>query len=156
MNRNILIISILIFITGCCTTKIVSPRQAFFMKNPELKKYYVRFDETSFDVIGEHIQDKCEGRLSLLRSVKENLNKYDDINEYFELVDKRISEDCEWQMDYIREIRKDFDHEKDSLFYYSYKNGDYLEDGWIVIRNGNIRKKYILGKTSNDVDEKDK
>ena len=134
-----------LLVVGCSTSsQVAAPKREFFLRNPALKDRYVEFNETSIETIRQCVEDALHGKLAILSGVRKNLPASPTTAEYLGAVEKRLHDDYEGKMEFIREIAQSFDPDRDSLFYYSYKDDTRQEQGWAIVRNGRLQKKFPL------------
>jgi hypothetical protein len=128
---------------GCKSPKVLTPREAFYLNNPKAREHYMELNETSIETIRRCIEETHFGRLSLLKSVRQNM-RVADPEAYFTEVEKRLKDDYEGKMEFVKEIERDCSPGRDVVFYYSYHGPNGQEQGWMIVRNGQVRKKYPL------------
>lgn len=128
-------------LVGCSTT---SPKEAFFRKHPDLRSRYVRFDEASPDVIRDFRQQSYRSELAVLNGFREHFSQDSDVTNYVAQVQARLDQFHDGDMKFGRQLEQDFNAKTDQLFFYDYREGRYQEQGWLILRRGQIFKKYQI------------
>jgi hypothetical protein len=146
MIVRLLILAALSVGVGC--QSVVTPKQAFFSKNPELKNRYVQLDEITIAVLEELTNQKYHSVETLLSGFRQRAT-----NECPSLVagidgSLRLSKTFhQGDLERIAELKNAFDERTDHLFYYVCKDGKEYERGWLLLRQGSVVKKLPLGMT---------
>ena len=135
----------LVFI-GCST---VTPKDAFFRHSPNLKSKYVQFDEASPGVIEDFMWERYNSKLRFLDALCERFPQHSDVTNYASQVRERVEQFHQDDVKFRDQLKHDFDAKMDSIFYYDYREGDFQEQGWLILRRDQIFKKYPIstGKT---------
>jgi len=134
-------------LVGCTDAKISSPKEAFFTRHPELKDKYVEFSETSVGAVQACFDDIYQAKMTLMKGIQKSLKTGVSPDDYFKGLEARIRENHESKVNFLQTIKRDFDSEKENIFYYSYKDDRGEEQGWAIVRDGRIRKKYPIGSS---------
>ena len=141
---RLLILAALSLGVGCQT--VVTPKQAFFSKNPELKNHYVRLDEITLALLEELTDQKYHSVETLLSGFRQRATN--DCPSLVAGVDGalRVSKTFhQGDLERIAELKNAFDGSTDHLFYYVCRNGKDYERGWLLLRHGSVVKKLPLG-----------
>jgi len=128
-------------VAGCRTTS-PSTKQVFFQRHPELRERYVQFYETSLEAIDDEIDSKAASHYTLIRILLESYPNYPDLVKHLEVVKKRWESATAHEHDYVQQIRREFDPGTDAMFFFRYIEGDNYEFGWLILRRGEIYKKF--------------
>jgi len=137
-----------------CRTAPVSAKQAYFQKHPELKAHYVQFYETSIEAIERCSDEKHMGKRTLVDSLRKDFAKYPDLVERLDAIKARQDDSWDGERQYLKQIKREFRPATDALFFYDYHKGDKEEQGWLILRRGEIHKKYWLGSSFDEPGEK--
>jgi len=143
----ILRVSLLIaLLLGSGCRSVITPKQDFSSKHPELRKLYIQLDETSLALIEETANQKQNSIETLLAGVRKRATN--DCPSLVAGIDAslRLSRGFhQGDLERIAELKNAFDERTDHLFYYVCKDGEEYERGWLILRHGNVIKKLPLG-----------
>jgi hypothetical protein len=141
--RVALVASFAIALVGCSTT---TPKEAFFRQHPEQKSGYVRFDEASPEVIADFRRRAYDSETAILRGVAERFPQYADVTNYAGQVRARVDQLHAGDEQIHQQMAWDFDPKTDHLFYYDFRDGSHQEQGWLILRHGQVFKKYWIAR----------
>jgi hypothetical protein len=65
-----------------------------------------------------------------------------DLIERSKVVKKRWEDGTAHEHKYVQQIRQEFDLGTDALFFFRYSEADNYEFGWLILRQGEIHKKF--------------
>jgi hypothetical protein len=138
-----------------CQTTVLTPKEAFFRRHPELRSRYVTFAETSFEVIDDAREHSYRSRERMAEILREDFSKYPDLVERLDGIRKRLTTGRDGERDYWRDAKKQFNARTDALFYYDYREPDGAqEQGWVIIRGGEIHRKFWAASSLDKREEK--
>jgi hypothetical protein len=123
-----------------CTTIVRSEADLLFLHHPELKSKYVRLDPTTTALLKEQAMAEAIVRKHCINALEERLTNAVSIAEIQQM--KRIAETIyEGDMQPIMEMQEAISVHGGQLYVYAYRDGQYGEDGLVLISGGEIRKK---------------
>jgi hypothetical protein len=141
--RALLVMCCAFALFGCSTT---NPKETFFRQHPDLKSKYVRFDEASPEVIQDFRSQAYGSETAIIRGFCEHFPQYSDVTNYAGLVRSRVDQFHEGDVKFDKQLEEDFDRKSDLLFYYDYHDGNFQEQGWLILRHNQIFKTYWISR----------
>jgi hypothetical protein len=141
------------FLTGCRTTSMVTPREAFFQKHPNLRARYDEFYETSPEAIAEANERKLTFGIIQIHEIQKSYAKYPDLVQNLDVVEKRLVTYRDEGLPIVKEIKKVFNPKTDALFWYDYGSGGNQGQGYVIVRNGDFYRTFWVAGSIKRPDE---
>jgi hypothetical protein len=150
-SHQLIGLCVLLLFSSCGRNEIPTARSQFFRNNTEKKAHYVDFFETSLEMRERHATESYLVGATALGVMRDSLRDGRTLEEAYESARKGLRAAKDYSLETMNLIKQDFDPQRDTLFFYTYKNGRVGEQGWAVVRQGEIRKKYPLTAFQTDL-----
>lgn len=147
MPLQLITLVLLLVLTAGCRSTPTTPESLFFQRHPNLRIHYTEFYETSPEAIARAIDDKQMLALALLHGLQDGHTNYADAAKSTDVIEKRVLTSLDGERDFLKRIKHDFDPNTDALFWYSYHDGADHEQGWAILRRGDIYRRYWVGSS---------
>ena len=105
---------------------------------------YKKLWECQFEAFEYLVTDNVQSRKSLVEGIARNAPNSGNLSNYFSGLEKRLVTFQPAEMNILNELKTDFHRDRDHLFYYYETNGGGWEEGWLIARDGKVRKKFPL------------
>jgi hypothetical protein len=135
------LVCLLILCEGCQSV-VLSPKQAFFKKHPDLRSHYYWFYETSPEEMDSDIDADRRHTMILIHSIGQSYGGCSNLLERLNIVEGRVLADEKAEHAFVGTIKHVFNPHTDALYRFGYEEGEKYETGWLILRDSEIYKKF--------------
>lgn len=127
--------------------RLESQKEQFFSRHPNLRDYYLAFDEASLAMLEARIRDDYSRRAAIVLATKEAISGGADLAVLLSKMEDKLRTEEKAYSELLREIQRARDSAWIKLYYYISKESEDPSQGLLVVRDGRVDKKFPIKRT---------